>query len=72
MKTDEQLLAEANALDAAYAQADRRDLIVENQYLRQVLEELILQVKEDFPEEAWTRFVREAIEDAEEALGWHD
>ena len=72
MKTDEQLLAEANALDAAYAQADRRDLIVENQYLRQVLEELIIQVKEDFPEEAWTQFVREAIEDAEEALGWHE
>ena len=72
MKTDEQLLAEANALDAAYVAADAFDLRKENEYLRKVLEELILQVKEDFPEEAWTRFVREAIEDAEEALGWHD
>jgi hypothetical protein len=68
-KTDEQLLAEANALDAAYAGAEIVDLRHENEYLRRVLLELVLQVKEDFPEESCTSHLCTAIEDAEEALG---
>jgi hypothetical protein len=40
MKSDEQLLAEANALDAAYAGAEIFDLRKENEYLSRVLWDL--------------------------------
>ena len=68
-KTDEQLLAEANALDAAYAAADAFDLRKENEYLRKTLENLYYQVREDVPYESRSKHLHAAIEDAAEAIG---
>jgi hypothetical protein len=67
-KSDEQLRAEANALDAAYAGAEIFDLRNENQYLRRVLHQLIMQIQEDVQVDSVTEHFWEAVDDAEEAL----
>jgi len=69
-KSDEQLLAEANALDAAYAEAEIFDLRKENEYLRRVLSSLVHQADEDV--EFKSKHLQTAIEDAMEALGYYD
>lgn len=73
IKNDEQLLAEVNALDEAYALADLSDLRKENAHLKCVLAELVVQINEDVPVESWSSHLSEAVGDAEEALvGWCD
>ena len=67
-KSDEQLRAEANALDAAYAGAEIFDLRNENQYLRRVLSNLLDHVGEDV--EFKSKHLQTAIDDAMEALGY--
>ena len=69
-KSDEQLRAEANALDAAYAGAEIFDLRKENEYLRRVLSSLVHQADEDV--EFKSKHLQTAIEDAMEALGYYD
>jgi len=69
-KSDEQLRAEANALDAAYAGAEIFDLRNENQYLRRVLSNLLDHVGEDV--EFKSKHLQTAIDDAMEALGYLD
>ena len=69
-KSDEELLAEAKALDAAYAGAEIFDLRKENEYLRRVLSSLVHQADEDV--EFKSKHLQTAIEDAMEALGYYD
>lgn len=69
-KSDEELLAEANALDAAYAGAEIFDLRKENEYLRRVLSNLLDHAGEDV--EFKSKHLQTAIEDAMEALGYLD
>ena len=71
-KTDEQLLAEANALDAAYASAEIHDLRHQIKYLERVLTELVTQIQEDIAPDSVTPHFWDAVQDAEEALGYHD
>ena len=71
-KSDEQLLAEANALDAAYAGAEIFDLRNENKYLRRVLHELIIQIQEDVQVDSVTEHFWEAVADAEKVLWGED
>jgi len=67
-KSDEQLLKEANELDAAYTSAYIHDLKNENEYLRSVLAQLIAQIQEDVQVDSVTEHFWEAVDVAEEAL----
>ena len=74
-KSDEQLLAEAIQLDNDYTRAEWFHLRKENEYLRQVLGNLVDSIREHiqgngtFVEEV-TEGLDIAVMDAEEALGW--
>jgi hypothetical protein len=69
---DEELLAESNALDAAYAAAQLHDAQYRVQYLERVLKNLVDNVTEDVPREVGTDHLWASVEDAEEALGYYD
>ena len=69
-KSDEQLLAEANALDADYLRAHVRDLEYQVEYLRRVLSNLLDHAVEDVGIKS--KHLQTAIEDAMEALGYYD
>ena len=68
-KSDEQLLAEATALDKVYAEAEISDLRWQNEYLLRVLSNLVDQINEDIGADSGTRHFWAAVEEAEEALG---
>ena len=69
-KTDDELLAEANALDATYAAAELHDLRYQIEYLRKVLANLYYQTQEDALRK--TKDLESALDDAAEALGLFD
>lgn len=71
-KTDEELRAEANALDAAYTSAALFDAKNEIKYLKSVLTELVCQIQEDVAVDSVTEHFWEAVDAAEEALGHYD
>ena len=64
------MLAEANALDAAYTGSEIHDLRMQNEYLRKVLANLYYQTQEDALRK--TKHLENALEDAAEALGLYD
>jgi CHAD domain-containing protein len=68
-KSDDQLLAEANALDAAYASAELHDLRTQVEYLTRALRDLHDNVQSDFLEESWSKHLSMSMNDAAEALG---
>lgn len=70
--SDEHLLAEAKALDDAYTSAALVDAQNEIKYLKQVLEELVVQINQDVPVDSVTRHFWDALQDAEEALGYYE
>lgn len=72
-KTDEELRAEANALDAAYTSAALFDAKNEIEYLKRVLTELVCQIQEsDVRIKSASEHFWEAVDAAEEALGHYD
>ena len=71
-KTDEQLLKEANELDALYTSAYIHDLKNENVYLKRVLTELVCQINEDVSPDTVTQHFWDAVQTAEEALGYYE
>lgn len=68
-KSDDQLLAEATALEKAYAEAEISDLRWQNEYLLRVLSNLVDQINEEIGTDSGTRHFWAAVEEAEEALG---
>lgn len=71
-KTDEELLAEANALDATLTSAELFDARNQIKYLERVLKNLVNNVLEDVPREFGTEHLWASVDDAEEALGYYD
>ena len=71
-KSDEQLLKEANELDAAYTSAEIHDLRNQNAFLLRVLNELVCQIQEDIAPDAATQHFWDAVQTAEEALGYEE
>lgn len=69
MKTDEQLLAEAYALDAAYMSAEIHDLRGDVAYLTRTLHDLYHQVEADIPEGQMSQSLLRVMYRAAEALG---
>lgn len=68
-KSDDQLLAEATALDKVYAEAEISDLRWQNEFLMRVLTMLVDRINEDISQDSGTRHFWAAVEEAEEALG---
>lgn len=70
-KSDEELLAEANALDAAYAGAELFDAQKKIEYLERILKNLVTNIHEDISSAQATEHFWASVYDAEEALGYH-
>ena len=71
-KSDEQLLKEANKLDALYTSAEIYDLRNQNKYLLRVLDKLVFQIQENIAPDAATQHFWDAVQTAEEALGYEE
>lgn len=73
MNMDEKkLLEEAKALDEAYMSSALHDANFQIKYLEKILKTLVDNINEDIPREQGTDHLWAAVEDAEEALGYHD
>jgi len=71
-KSDEQLLKEANELDALYTSAEIYDLRNQNKYLLRVLDKLVFQIQENIAPDAAIQHFWDAVQTAEEALGYEE